>query len=163
MGRELPGTLVFDYPSVPAMTAHLHSLLAPEQQAADSAARRPLMPGALASLPAAAAPGATLMALHIAATMPQLLPAASGASSLAANNGDAVGTASLQRWDLEALRDGSHPLRVRFGGFLPAVDAFDATAFGITPPEAQLMDPQQRLLMEVRLGGLAAVQNVSRC
>lgn len=58
--------------------------------------------------------------------------------------------ASLQRWDLEALRDGAHPLRVRFGGFISGVDTFDAAAFGITPPEAQLMDPQQRMLMEVR-------------
>lgn len=63
--------------------------------------------------------------------------------------GDSVGIASLQRWDLEALRDGVHPLRVRFGGFVSGVEAFDAAAFGITPPEALLMDPQQRLLMEV--------------
>ena len=143
---------MFDYPSVPAMTAHLHSLLAPEQQVAGATTRPLLMPGALASHSLAAAPGAMLMALHISATMPQLLPAAPGAGSAAPAGGDAVGTASLQRWDLEALRDGAHPLRVRFGGFLPAVDAFDAAAFGITPPEAQLMDPQQRLLMEVRRG-----------
>ncbi len=27
-GRELPGTLVFDYPAVPALAAHLYQLLA---------------------------------------------------------------------------------------------------------------------------------------
>ena len=51
---------------------------------------------------------------------------------------------------MEALRDGAHPLRVRFGGFVGGCETFDAAAFGITPPEAQLMDPQQRLLMEAR-------------
>ena len=151
IGRELPGTLVFDYPSVPAMTAHLHSLLAPDDQAADAAPSQLLMPGALGLHHTASAPGTTLIALHIAARMPQLLPAASAASRKAAAGGDAVGTASLQRWDLDGMRDGVHPLRVRFGGFISSVDAFDAAAFGITPPEAQLMDPQQRLLMEVRL------------
>ncbi len=39
--------------------------------------------------------------------------------------------------------------RVRFGGFLDGVDAFDAGLFGITGAEADLMDPQHRVLMEV--------------
>ncbi len=40
--------------------------------------------------------------------------------------------------------------RVRFGGFLDGVDAFDAALFGITGAEADLMDPQHRVLMEAR-------------
>jgi hypothetical protein len=38
LGMQLPGTLVFDYPSVSAMAQYIHSLLAPAQQAHNSSA-----------------------------------------------------------------------------------------------------------------------------
>lgn len=154
-GRELPGTLVFDFPSIPSLAAHLHSLLAPAQPFAVAAAELITSGTLLSALPSVSASSAApaLMALHIASRMPQLLPASTAAScgnTTARANGDGIATASLQRWDLDGLRDGASVMRVRFGGFIAGVEAFDAAAFGITPPEALLMDPQQRLLMEVR-------------
>ncbi len=54
------------------------------------------------------------------------------------------------------------------GGFLDAIDTFDADFFGISPREAMHMDPQQRLLLEVawealeRAGALGAADSGSR-
>lgn len=64
---------------------------------------------------------------------------------------DTISTVPYTRWDLDvnvSYAAGSQH-RVRFGGFLNAIDDFDAALFAITAAEAHLMDPQQRLLLEV--------------
>lgn len=64
---------------------------------------------------------------------------------------DQISAIPFGRWDLDALWRGKPLTRPRFGGFLSSIEAFDAAAFGISIPEAELMDPQQRLLLEVML------------
>ncbi|MUL34457.1 Polyketide synthase PksN [Bacillus megaterium] len=56
------------------------------------------------------------------------------------------------RWDWKAYYGDStkesNNSSVKWGGFIPNVDKFDALFFGISPREAAMMDPQQRILME---------------
>ncbi|MBL7497613.1 polyketide synthase, partial [Frankia sp. CN7] len=61
---------------------------------------------------------------------------------------DAVTDAPADRWDLELLAELGLSEYGR-GGFLDAVDRFDAGFFGISPREAAAMDPQQRLVLEL--------------
>jgi Beta-ketoacyl synthase, N-terminal domain/Phosphopantetheine attachment site len=75
----------------------------------------------------------------------------------AATNVDAVNLVPHARWDVEEpafihlSESGQSIHRSRFGGFMDAVDEFDARLFSIADGEANLMDPQQRLLLEVIL------------
>src|SRR5262249_27050059 len=64
--------------------------------------------------------------------------------SLLESGGDGVGPLP-RRWSPELLRRLDV---VTGGGFLDAVEDFDAAFFGISPREAVEMDPQQRLILE---------------
>ncbi|MEV6730901.1 type I polyketide synthase [Streptomyces sp. NPDC051364] len=141
-GVDLPGTLVFDYPTLTLLAAHLRGELLGEQ----------------AAVPAPATAAASVSDEPIAiVAMSSRLPG--GADSpeelwkLVVEQRDAVSGFPLDRgWDLEGLYhpDPAHPgtSYTRSGGFLHEAAQFDAGLFGISPREALAMDPQQRLLLE---------------
>ncbi|MCB1630178.1 MAG: SDR family NAD(P)-dependent oxidoreductase [Sinobacteraceae bacterium] len=71
---------------------------------------------------------------------------------------DAVCEVPAGRWDADGSYDPDPAVpgksATKWGGFLDAIDGFDAAFFGILPREAERMDPQQRLFLEVAIEAL---------
>ena len=132
LGRKLPPTLAYDYPTIDAL-AHVLSgessseLDGREVQPVRGEGREPIaIIGIGCRLPGANGPVRFWRLLR--------------------DGVDGVGPIPASRWDDEALRGLDIPRR---GGFLAEVDQFDADFFGISPREAVFVDPQHRLLLEV--------------
>lgn len=68
---------------------------------------------------------------------------------------DLVSEVPPERWNATTI-PAVEPVapHLRFGGFLSAVDEFDAQFFGMSPREAAATDPQQRIVLEVGLEAL---------
>ncbi|MGB7923762.1 MAG: aminotransferase class III-fold pyridoxal phosphate-dependent enzyme, partial [Pyrinomonadaceae bacterium] len=138
LGRQLPPTLVWDYPSIASLAQYLAGDASPsessEDQASPVAVREPVaIIGIGCRFPGAKSPRAFWRMLS--------------------EGLDVVSEVPVERWDNAAFYD-SDPttpgkMNTRWGGFLEQVEMFDARFFGISTREAIRMDPQQRLLLEV--------------
>jgi len=144
LGVELSPTLVFDYPTPSALSAHLAELMG---NSLDDGERStgPVIRGPAGSTALASRPSQMLLELEaIAGYTPH------NALRLHAPP-DAVSTIALDRWDVE-LQPGSGPLSVppRFAAMLNIdVAQFDAQIYGIGSQEGMFLDPQHRMLLNV--------------
>eukprot|EP00775_Hariotina_reticulata_P007135 gene7135-7350_t len=137
LGLDLPAALTFDYPTVAAISGFIQHQLQPAAEASGGVAQRQQ----------------ALLRAAVAAARPMLIMGASTPQWTLqdyAAGGDAVSLAPYWRWDVDSqLGQLAGPAEVppRFGAFLPGVDLFDCSMYGITPLEASTLDPQQRLLL----------------
>jgi hypothetical protein len=167
LGLRLPPTVIFDFPTVSAITGFVGTKLAAQTRPAAAAkAQQRARPAALpaAQLPAgplqllptaAAAPTEALAVVGVACRLPQNVKLAGSLAPI-----DTVGRVPFNRWDLTFANELAGEQQTSFGSFVPGVDGFDAAALGLPEAEAVLLDPQQRLLMEVAwelLAGTAAL------
>ena len=136
VGMELPSTVVFDYPSVGAMSGFIVSQMHPAAEA-DAAAHA----GAV-DQPIATRGGVQREMIGVVGSSshtPRDALRADGAV-------DAITRVPLARWSLDASDDAQ--VQARFGSFAADVEMFDSDLFNVSSTEGVLLDPQQRMLLE---------------
>ncbi|MFI6492385.1 SDR family NAD(P)-dependent oxidoreductase [Streptomyces sp. NPDC050564] len=140
-GRPLEPSLVFDHPTIAAISEAVFGERTAGAVAADPAP---------ADTPVRADDDIAIISL--ACRFPGGADDPEALWRLLAAGEDAITEVPAGRWDTQRLYDPdpeatgkAYTLR---GGFLSDIDRFDAPFFGISPREAAAMDPQQRLLLQ---------------
>ena len=145
LGRALPATLVWDYPTIEAAARFLagegESEAAPEARPAEA---RPAAGGG-------DEPHHEPIAIVGMACRFPGAPSLEDFWQLLVDRVDAIRETPSSRWGEELYdpkpgRPGK--LATRWGGFLEDVELFDAGFFGISSREASRLDPQQRIILE---------------
>ena len=144
LARPLPATIVFDFPTVESLSAHLYEQMAFEAASADVSSQSNAV-----SRPASDEP---IAVIGLGCRFPGGATSPEAFWQLLRSGVDAVGEVPRERWDIDQFFD-SNPdapgkMYVRRAAFIDDVQGFDPQFFSIAPREVLSMDPQQRLLLE---------------
>ena len=164
----LPGTLVFDFPTLRQIEAHLSSVLsvtpAPARHDTAPLAANESVLSLLSSLasaavhtpvasPICAPPAADASVVHAASARMGGGICSGAAFGLAGRTSlDAASSVPSTRWEAYDGLDA----RARYGAFVRRIELLDHACFGLPPAEADVMDPQQRLALEEGYAALHA-------
>lgn len=155
-GMQMPGTLVFDYPTVNAVSAYLYDKLAAlappaavesTETAARIQAQAPVrLPPPMPAGQQQQQQGSTAVAIMAAAAHPiRTAPHSCGTFPW---DQDHITLIPDARWDADSALGQGHSMQARFGSFMQDVELFDPAVFGLSAGEASTMDPQQRCLLQ---------------
>lgn len=141
-GIQLPGTLVFDYPSISAMGSYIAQKLSPTEPS--TASKNDSISRAMINNEVRV--GSCNVSSLVGRTPKHALRSIEGV--------DAPISVPSDRWDISEQASFSGSFPYQFAGFLDNIDKFDPHFFGIQLPEASHLDPQQRLLLECSMEAL---------
>lgn len=130
LDRELPHTILWDYPTIEALVSYLVGEETQERVEIRTAKKNEPIAiiGIGCRFPGASSPDEFWKMLM-----------------KAENHVSSVPDGRWSSFSTHLLETSS----IAYGGFLSRIDQFDPSFFGISPREAERMDPQQRLLLEV--------------
>jgi 3-oxoacyl-(acyl-carrier-protein) synthase/acyl carrier protein len=137
VGMELPSTMMFDYPSVGAMSDFVVSQIQPRTSG----------------------PATNVVSTrdNVQGVDRRGLIWVVGSSSRTSCDAlkydcpvDAITRVPLDRWSLDTS-DNNAQVQARFGSFIVGIDAFDLDLFNMSITEGVLLDPQQRMLLDAAL------------
>ncbi|MDH5548248.1 MAG: SDR family NAD(P)-dependent oxidoreductase, partial [Gammaproteobacteria bacterium] len=140
LGKSLPVSLLYDYPTIQALTEFILSdseqplLKVPEQEARSNAQNEPIA------------------VIGIACHFPGKSNNTDDFWQLLMGGKDGVVELGNKRWDMQRFysedMNEQGKMYVKWGGIIEDIEKFDADFFDISPREAINMDPQQRLLLQ---------------
>jgi len=139
-GASLPSTLVFDHPTVSALSTYLSNQLAVSETDSISSSMGSDMDDIDHNL---LMPHQKVPTVFISVFSTKVPDYFDGLFPV-----DCSEHVPLNRWDVEIQSELCGGLPVHFGVFLQNVDKFDSQLVGISEAESSLVDPQQRLLLE---------------
>ncbi|MFE7608621.1 SDR family NAD(P)-dependent oxidoreductase [Streptomyces celluloflavus] len=160
LGRDLPATVLWEYPTIEALARFLDTpdgtgpaAAAPAAGTASAEAAAPAVTAVPRQLPQTSGPAEPVAIVGIGCRFPGGVDGPRTFWELLTEGRDAVTEVPADRWNTEEFLDpdpaAPGKTTTRWGGFVDGADRFDPHFFGISASEAARMDPQQRLLAEV--------------
>ncbi len=160
LGKALPATVTFDYPSADDLVRHLLADVLDFGEAVPVSTT----PAVGTDDVAPSLRSEPIAIVGMACRFPGGAADPEAFWRLLRDGVDAVTEIPRERWDVDAFYDpdpeAAGKIYVRHGAFLEWIDEFDAGFFGISPREACSVDPQQRLLLEVSWEALESAGEV---